>query len=46
MKMLMLEANHSTEHRDPNGEVRRMTERAEGVLSSSMGGEALGPVKA
>jgi len=31
--MRMLTANHQTEHRDPNGEVRRRTEGAEGVYN-------------
>ena len=44
--MQMLTANHWTEHRDPNGGVRGRTEGAEGIYLASVGGEALGPVKA
>ena len=44
--MLMLAAKQRTEHRDPNGEVRERTEGAEGPYLASMGGEALGPMKA
>jgi hypothetical protein len=31
--MQMLAAKHWTEHRDPNGRVRRRTEEAEGVCN-------------
>jgi hypothetical protein len=41
--MSMLTANYWTEHRDPNGGIRG---RTEGIDLASMGGEALGPVKA
>jgi hypothetical protein len=44
--MWMLTANHQTEHRDPNGGVRRRTEELKGPYMASVGGEALGPVKA
>ena len=42
----MLAANHQNEYRDHNGQVRGRTEGAEGPYLASMGGEALGPVKA
>jgi hypothetical protein len=41
--MRILLANHLTEHRDFNGEVRGGTQQAEGTLS--IGGEALGSMK-
>jgi hypothetical protein len=44
--MQMLAVNHQTEHRVPDGGVRERTEEAEGPYLVSVGGEALGPVKA
>jgi hypothetical protein len=40
----MLAANHQTEHRDPSG--GKGLKELKGPYLASMGGEALGPVKA
>ena len=44
--MQMLIANHSTEHKSPNGEVRGGLKLPKGSYLALMGGETLGPVKA
>ena len=42
----MLTANHWTEHRDPMEELGEGLKELKGPYLASMGGEALGPVKA
>jgi hypothetical protein len=44
--MQMLTANHRTEHRDPNGGVRKGLKELKGPYLVSMRGGALGSVKA
>jgi hypothetical protein len=44
--MRMLAANHWTEHRDPNGGVRGRMKELQRPYLASIGGKALGPVKA
>jgi hypothetical protein len=44
--MGILTANHWDEYRDPSGGVRGRTEELKGPYLASVGGEALGPVKA
>jgi len=44
--MQMLETNHRTDHRDPNGGVGEGLKELKGSYLVSVGGEALGPVNA
>jgi hypothetical protein len=44
--MQMLAAKHQTEHRDPNGGFGEGLRELKGSDLVSMGGKALGPVKA